>query len=545
MLRTARKDFGYDRLRPGQEAAIESVLAGRDTLAVMPTGSGKSAIYQIVGSLIPGLTVVISPLIALQRDQVRAVSEVDAGEAVQINSAQSRAARERALTDVRGDAVEFLFLAPEQFGNAETMAEVIAARPSLFVIDEAHCVSQWGHDFRPDYLRLGEVIERLGHPTVLALTATAAPPVRREIVARLGMRDAATVVQGFDRPNIHLAVQRYDDEDDKREALLARVVESPKPGIVYAATRAATESLAAELAARGVAAAAYHAGLRPSEREAVQTGFMEGVTDVIVATVAFGMGIDKSDVRFVLHHDVSESLNSYYQEIGRAERDGEAARSVIFYRTEDLAVRRFQAGVGRLDTGQVEQLVDAVLTHDAPVAPEALGGETGMPDGKLARALDRLGEAGVIVTLPGGGVAIADPALDPSEAAARAAEAQTNLGRFAQSRIEMMRGYAELRGCRRDYLLSYFGEVYGTPCGACDNCEAGLSSADRESGAEPFPVNSLVAHAKWGGGQVMRCDGAAMVVLFETVGYRTLDVDLVTENGLLTAAEETPLAQTG
>lgn len=208
-------------------------------------------------------------------------------------------------------------------------------------------------------------------------------------------------------------------------------------------------------------------------------------------------------------------------------------------------MRRFQAGVGRLDTGQVEQLVDAVLAHDAPVAPEALGGETGMPDGKLARELDRLGEAGVIVTLPRGGVAIADPGLDPSEAAARAAEAQTNLGRFAQSRIEMMRGYAELRGCRRDYLLSYFGEVYGKPCGACDNREAGLSSADREGGAEPFPVNSLVARAKWGGGQVMRYDGAAMVVLFETVGHRTPEVDLVTENGLLTAAEKTPLAQTG
>src|SRR3954463_350459 len=296
--RTARDVLGFLALRAGPPEAPDSVLAGRRPTAVLSTGSGKSAIYQIAGLLTKGATVVVSPLIALQRDQVDALRERALG-AAQLNSSGPAGEREEALAELEEDALEFLFLAPEQLANAEVLDELATAKPSLVVVDEAHAISEWGHDFRPDYLRLGAAIETLGRPPVLALTATAAPPVRGEIVERLGLRDAEVIVRGFDRPNLDLAVERFHDARRKDEALLERVVEAAKPGIVYAATRKRTEELAAALADRGVDACAYHAGLKAAEREAAQERFMDGDLEAIVATTAFGMGVDKADVRFV------------------------------------------------------------------------------------------------------------------------------------------------------------------------------------------------------------------------------------------------------
>src|SRR3954464_986562 len=278
--------MGFDALRPGQREAIESVLAGRDTLAVMSTGSGKSAIYQIAGLLIPGATVIVSPLIALQRDQVEALRERATGGAAQLNSSIGRAEREEALAELAEDALEFLFLAPEQLGNPDVLAELAVAGPSLLVVDEAHCISEWGHDFRPDYLRLGAAIEALGRPTVLALTATAAPPGRQEIVERLGLRDPDVVIRGFDRPNIRLAVERHHDEDRKLRALRDHIAEATPPGIVYVATRRAAEELAADLCEHGVRAASYHGGMRGPDRDSTQERFMRDDLDVVVATTA-------------------------------------------------------------------------------------------------------------------------------------------------------------------------------------------------------------------------------------------------------------------
>src|SRR3954468_5980024 len=234
--RTARDVLGFEALRPGQREAIEAVLDGRDTLAVMSTGSGKSAIYQIAGLLSPGATVVVSPLIALQRDQVSDLAERAAGGAAHLNSHISASERERALAELAENALEFLLLAPEQLANPDVLGELAAARPSLFVVDEAHSISEWGHDFRPDYLRLGAAAEALGRPTILALTATAAPPVRAEIVERLGMRDPAVVIRGFDRPNIRLSVERFHgagSEERKLRAIAQRIEEVDPPGIVY------------------------------------------------------------------------------------------------------------------------------------------------------------------------------------------------------------------------------------------------------------------------------------------------------------------------
>src|SRR5215211_8045103 len=499
--RVVQEKLGHEQLRPGQDEAIAAVLAGHDTLVVMPTGSGKSAIYQTVGAMIPGVTVVVSPLIALQQDQVEAITEIDAGGAALLNSALPAAEREEALDEFEQGATEFLFLAPEQFANEETFARVQASEPSLFVVDEAHCISEWGHDFRPEYLRLGAVIEALGRPRVLALTATASPPVRQEIVKRLGMREPRIVVRGFDRPNIRLAVEGFADEEDKREALIAHVIDAPKPGIVYAATRKHTEELAASLVEHGVDAVAYHAGMAAGERTRVQEAFMSDAAEVIVATTAFGMGVDKLNVRFVYHLDVSESVDAYYQEIGRAGRDSDPAEAILFYRPEDLNLRRFLASSGQVDAEQITRVADAVQDAVEPLQVEVISEEADLSQTKVMIALNRLEETGAVEVRPSGEV-VATANEDVAGAAEEAAEAQQNLRESARSRIEMMRGYADMTDCRREYILNYFGEIYPPPCDNCDNCLAGRSLT-RSSSAQPFPINSRVVHKKWGPGLVM------------------------------------------
>src|SRR4051812_13842691 len=309
--RAAREVFGWEHLRPGQGEAVERVLEGCDTLAVMSTGYGKSAIYQIAALLIPGPTVVVSPLIALQRDQVEELERDGAGGAAAVSSFVPKGARREALAELAEGSLEFIFLSPEQLANDEVLAEVVAARPSLFVVDEAHLISEWGHDFRPDYLKLGAVVEAVGRPPVLALTATAAPPVRQEIVERLGMRSPEVIVRGFDRPEIWLGVEHFHAERAKREALLERVAGEAKPGIVYAATRRLAEELAGELDAGGVSATVYHGGLSRRARTEAQEAFMADEVEVVVATTAFGMGVDKPNVRFVFHSEPADSVDSY------------------------------------------------------------------------------------------------------------------------------------------------------------------------------------------------------------------------------------------
>jgi ATP-dependent DNA helicase RecQ len=533
--RAAREAFGFDELRPGQREAIESVLAGRDTLVVMSTGSGKSAIYQIAGLLTAGATVVVSPLIALQRDQVEDLGERAAGGAAQLNSSLPAAERKRALSELAEDALEFLLLAPEQLANEDVLGQLAAAHPSLLVVDEAHSISEWGHDFRPDYLRLGAAAEALGRPTILALTATAAPPVRDEIVERLDLRDPNVLVRGFDRPNIHLAVERFHGEhgvDRKLRALLDAVDAAEKPGIVYVATRREAEELAESLCERGVTAASYHAGMRTNQRDGVQERFMDGDLEVVVATTAFGMGIDKADVRWVFHSEVSESVDAYYQEIGRSGRDGEPARAVLFYRSEDLGLRRFFAGTGHVEVDEIARVLERI--RHGTVEPAALQEELDLPETKLATALARLEEAGAIAILPSGAVEALEAAEDTAAAVRAAAEAEEKRRTFDRSRVDMMRGYAETDDCRRAFILSYFGEPFAPPCGRCDNCEAGLSEVPPID--VPFPVGTRVMHGSWGTGVIQRYDDDAIVVLFDEVGYKTLALAVVRERGLLEPA---------
>jgi ATP-dependent DNA helicase RecQ len=372
---------------------------------------------------------------------------------------------------------------------------------------------------------------------VLALTATAAPPVREEIVERLGLRDPAVLVRGFDRPNLRFAVHAFHGEqaeERKRRALEERVAAAPPPGIVYVATRRESEELAAALCDRDVRAAAYHGGMRAAERDEVQERFMASGLDVVVATTAFGMGVDKHDVRWVFHAQVSESVDAYYQEVGRAGRDGEPAEAVLFYRPEDVGLRRFFSGGGHVQEDELGRVLAAVRRHRGPVEPSELQEETELSGTKLATALSRLEEAGAVVVEPDGEVAPADDPPPADEAVRAAADAEEKRRAFDRSRVEMMRAYAETDGCRRAFVLSYFGEPFDPPCGNCDNCEAGRVQGPPAD--VPFAVGARVAHAQWGEGVVQRYEGEAVAVLFDEVGYKTLALDVVREREVLSEA---------
>ena len=521
----ARQVFGYKELRAGQREVLEAVLAGRDTLAIMPTGSGKSAIYQIAGLRIQGVTLVISPLIALQQDQVDGIVEQGVVKAAVLNSTLSKTERKAVFEQLENELLEFLFLAPEQLGNEETLERIKAFKPSLFVVDEAHCVSEWGHDFRPDYLQLGAVIEALGHPITLALTATASPLVRQEIAERLGMNAPLEIVKGFDRPNIYLSVHQVYEESDKLPALLNAVAEAQTPGIIYAATRKTTEEIAEKLKEQGLSAAAYHAGMKGGDRDTIQTQFMHDEIDVIVATTAFGMGIDKANVRFVYHYHVPGSIDAYYQEIGRAARDGESAIAKLFYWPDDMKLQRFFTGGGQVDEETLTELVELIEATQTPPSEENLLEHFDLSQTKLSTALDSLEAAGLIKRESNGEICAIDAEADLENTLERAMTHQHRHKQFDQSRLHMMRGYAETKACRREYILSYFGEACETPCGDCDNCQN--AEGNTAEWLEPFPLGSTIIHTSFGKGQVMRYEEDKINVLFETVGYKTFVTEMI------------------
>jgi ATP-dependent DNA helicase RecQ len=515
----ARERLGFDQLRPGQLQAAEALAAGRDALAVLPTGAGKSAIYELGGLLLAGPTVVVSPLIALQDDQLAHLQAAGL-RAVLLNSQQSAGARTAALL-ASCDASTFVFLSPEQLANAEARQALQRARPGLFVVDEAHLISQWGRDFRPDYMRLGAQAEAVGAPVRLALTATAAPPVRQEIISRLGLRDPEVVIGDFDRPNIELSALDARTAEDKQRELVRSAGELAGPGIVYAATHASAQAAHDALAAAGERVTLYHAGLSARERRAAMASFLDGSARIIAATVAFGMGIDKPDVRWVLHADPPPSLDAYYQELGRAGRDGQASHARLVFRYEDFDKARYLTARGV--SGEAVARVAAALASGQQLAPGTRAQTT---------ALVRLADLGAAAWPAGGDVHWTGTMTVAAALAASEAETERE-NEVERTRLTMMRRYAEQAGCRRSFLLSYFGQDYPGPC---ENCDNDLAHAQAEPADVPFDVGARVLSERWGAGTVQHYDGDSVTVLFDEHGYREMYVPVVLERGLLRSA---------
>ncbi|WP_410648941.1 RecQ family ATP-dependent DNA helicase [Amycolatopsis sp. cmx-4-54] len=539
LQRTAAEIFGWAKLSDKQFEAMEHLMAGRDVLAVLPTGAGKSAIYQVPTVALSGTTLVVSPLIALQNDQMEGLEDTQAPAAVAVNSAQSESERKNAWNSIESGEARYLFLSPEQLAKDDVLAALNELDLSLIVVDEAHCVSAWGHDFRPDYLRLAPVIERLGHPRVLALTATAARPVRDEIAERLGLRDHREVIASFDRPNLHLTVEQFTDDADKRHTLVALVGSlSAKPatktGLVYVTSRKDAEYFSGELTKAGLRAAAYHAGMAKRRREQVHETFLDDGLDVVVATSAFGMGIDKPDVRFILHASVPESLDTYYQQIGRAGRDGEPAEIILLYRPQDLSLQKFLTAA-KAHEEVLREVATTLDEHSSPLRQDELKEALDAPAGQRVKAVNLLEEAGAITTTADGRLEYLDPDLTPDQAARQGLEVAERHQRLVRSRIDMIRGYAENMGCRRQYLLGYFGEK-SELCGNCDTCDFGIAE-EQEPGTRCFTVNQEVHHAEWGQGVVMSVERDRLTVLFGDIGYKTMELTAVDEHDLLATDE--------
>ena len=379
LLRVLKEKFHFSAFRKWQEEIIHTLLTRRDVVVVMPTGSGKSLCYQLPALLLDGVTLVISPLIALMKDQVDGLVQNEVP-ATFINSALTPPEQGQRLREIQQGKCKLVYIAPERFRNPGFMEGIRSCRVSLIAVDEAHCVSEWGHDFRPDYLRLKGVVEKLSHPPVAALTATATPDVRQDIITQLGLRQPIAFVAGFDRPNLRFHVKKVEGERDKVDAIVTLLKKGLRKGIIYAATRKNVEALTLALRSNGYKAGSYHAGMEMESRKVVQDLFMEGTLPVVVATNAFGMGIDKADLRFVVHYDIPGSLEAYYQEVGRAGRDGKPATCLLLFNYADTFTQEFFIDGSYPPQDMVERMYEVLCdigTDEIEMTQKALAGRLG------------------------------------------------------------------------------------------------------------------------------------------------------------------------
>ncbi|MEO0558294.1 MAG: ATP-dependent DNA helicase RecQ [Bacteroidota bacterium] len=513
-----QEHFGFDTLRQGQEEALRPVLAGHDTLVVMPTGAGKSLVYQLAALMGEGVTVVISPLIALMKDQVDALRQRDVA-AAYVNSSQTQAEQREALDDLKRGRLRLVYVAPERLRVPSFVRALREARVGLLAVDEAHCVSQWGHDFRPDYLAIGSAREAMGAPPCVALTATATPRVQNDIASQLGLQDPARIVTGFNRPNLFFDVRSTPTAKLKRQALRAFLDErAGDPGLIYVATRKECEDLARFLREEvGRPCEAYHAGLPDRERSDVQEQFVSARLDLVVATNAFGMGVDRADVRFVAHWSIPSNLESYYQEAGRAGRDRQPASAVLFYAPQDRQLKEWfiEQGVPTLDDlRRVHRYVErrnplgAVRDESAPYSAtdvdfvEEMSEALKVHVSRLPNMLSRLRRAGVLSEREG----------EMGASRWRAERWDGRAVKGALSAIEAHRdeqmdnlfgivGYAQTGDCRRRRILDHFGDSAETdvpPEVCCDACRVrarleGAEAPDEIPDWDALPMNSRVA----------------------------------------------------
>lgn len=498
LLKALKEHFGFDRFRPPQEEIIQHILAGRDTMAIMPTGGGKSLCYQLPALMQEGVALVISPLIALMKDQVDALRARNLPAAF-VNSTQNYDEQREVLEQMREGAVKLVYVSPERF-RARTFTQAVArARISFVAVDEAHCLSQWGHDFRPDYLRIGQALQLLGQPPVAAFTATATPEVREDIRTHLQMREPAEIVHGFARPNLSFQVEPVASKKDKVDHLL-RLIRTHKTGIVYCATRksvVAVQGQLLEAGCRGIII--YHGGLSDEERTRAQEEFLSARASVAIATNAFGMGIDRADIRFVAHYEIPGSVEAYYQEGGRAGRDGKPAICQLLFNYSDKRVQEFFLE-GANPTPQIirdvyrtlVQLADA--QHEIRCSIDDLTARIGdkvnpMAVGSSLSVLGRL-QAIERFDIPGKrirGTRLLQPDLKPS-ALAIDTEALRRKRERDEHRLEQVLKFCYARRCRQQWILSYFGEKNPAACGRCDVCQVSPPPAGRAIGEEELTL---------------------------------------------------------
>jgi ATP-dependent DNA helicase RecQ len=484
--------FGFASFRPGQREAVEAAVAGRDVLVVMPTGSGKSLCYQLPALMRADLTVVVSPLVSLMQDQVQAIERVAPGYVGLVNAQQDAATNRRTLERAARGDLRLLYVAPERFSSPGFLERIRNAQIGLFVVDEAHCVSQWGHDFRPDYFRLADAARWLGAQAIVASTATATPQVAADIVQRLGLHEPARISTGFDRPNLSFAVVRCANKPAVQRGIAAALKEpGALPGVVYAGTRADAERLADRLGSElGVETIAYHAGLPREARAEAQRRFMAGDAPVVVATNAFGMGIDKADVRTVCHESVPSSLEAYYQEAGRAGRDGRPARCLVFATGKDKGLHVFFIERSTVSDEALKAVARRIVGAAQAPSPEAaprfdlaVGDLMSLAgDEEVVRAIvGHLARAGVIQPAPSPPDRIMGRLAGEWDGRALAL-CRTSAQEGTRVRWRQYRAvwaWVEGDGCRREGILRHFGDqsapAAAGPC--CDVCDPSLAPA--------------------------------------------------------------------